>query len=78
MTDNVKQLVESTKHMDPMDIFDVLMGKTNNTVVDRLNIEYCSLEGRLVRDLQQNEMSDSDIETVIQCLRGNVYLEAAE
>ena len=54
------------------------MQRLNDNVVDRLEIEYFSLEGRLVRDLQQNEMSDADIETVIHCLRDNVYLEAAE
>ena len=54
------------------------MKRLKDTVVDRLDIEYSSLEGRLVRDLQQNEMSDCDIETVIECLRSNIYLEAAE
>jgi hypothetical protein len=54
------------------------MNRLHDNVVDRLDIEYCSLEGRLVRDLQQNEMIDSDIEIVIQCLRNNIYLEAAE
>ena len=51
------------------------MNRLHDNVVDRLDIEYCSLEGRLVRDLWQNEMRDSDIETVIRCLRNNIYLE---
>jgi hypothetical protein len=54
------------------------MQRLIDNVVDRLDIEYCSLEGRLVRDLQQEGIDDLTIETVIVCLRGNIYLEAAE
>ena len=48
---------------------------TKDTTIDTLDIEYCTLEGRLVRDLRDHDMDWDTITLVIETLRHNPYYE---